>query len=448
VRFHIHRRTDSTFEFWLSECHPLFDGWSLHSTLAEVFNNYFALINGEPLPEAQPPSIAASDYVYLERLAMTSEKARDFWAEKLSGFKRIEIPKRAESSSQIEGSRIGLIYTPIPDQVAVGLRQLAAATAVPFKSVLLAAYMKVLSIISGQSDVLAGLVINGRPEGPDGDRVLGLFFNVVPFRLDLSQDTWGDLVRATFDAEQEMFAYRRYPLAAIQNSLGGHPLFDTLFNYLHFYVVRDTLLSGNLEILEGSRRWEETNFKLSIGFSSDIVTSRLTLVIRYDRTELAEQQVRDIINYFENVLRAMTEDADQSHEARCHLTPDERHRLAVEWNDSRREFLPCDSIHELFEAQVKRSPEAVALVYEGDQLTYRELNGRANQIAHHLMSIGVGPDSRVGILMSRSAQSVISMLGVIKAGGAYVPLGSEHPLERLTFMIRMQVCRRCWASND
>ena len=127
--------------------------------------------------------------------------------------------------------------------------------------------------------------------------------------------------------------------------------------------------------------------------------------------------------------------SEQQPDGEQRLTDIEKHKLLVEWNNTARDYPQDKCIHELFEATVERTPLSVAVVFEGEQLTYRELNARANQVAHYLQGLGVGPEVLVGICVERSLEMVVGVLGILKAGGAYVPLDPAYPSERLTFML-------------
>ncbi|MCA1614328.1 MAG: AMP-binding protein, partial [Acidobacteria bacterium] len=306
---------------------------------------------------------------------------------------------------------------------------------VPVKSVLLAAHLKVMSLVSGRADVLTGLVSNGRPEEIDGESVRGLFLNTLPFRLDLGAATWLELARNTFAAERELLPFRRYPLAALQEN-SREPLFETAFNYVHFHVLEGVLGAGRIEAADSTgHASEETSFTLDASFSLSPATSQLTLTLDCDATKLRDAQIEALGRYYRNVFDAVVADPSARHDARCLLDPEEQSLLAA-WNDTERDYDLSRCAHELFELQTERTPEAVAVVSGGARLTYGELNRSANRLAHYLRQAGVGPDNRVGILLERSSRMVVALLGVLKAGGAYVPLEADIPAERLSFMAR------------
>ncbi len=437
LRFHIHLRTEESFQFSLTESHPIFDGWSLNSTLAEIFTDYFALLKGQTLPPPSPMSVTFRDFVAMERLTLESEESRNFWEEELRDLNvtrlpRLPVPYRAPSKQRIREE-----YAVISPELSQGLHAVARSLKVPIKSVLLAAHQKVLSLLSGQRDVVTGLVTNGRPEALDGEQVRGMFLNTVPFRLHLPEGTWADLIRSTFESEWELLPHRRYPLLALQRKLGGQPLFEAQFNFVHFHVLEGVLRSGNVEVLREPRKraFEEAHFLLTAAFGLNVFSSQVNLMLQYDSTELSEQQVRAITGYYVATLQRITNDLAECHNAHTPIPLAERQRLLTGWNDTARAYSHNACLHELFEAQAERTPHNVAVTSDTGSLTYRELNEQANQLAHLLHSLGVAPDARVALLMERSVDLIVALLGILKAGCAYVPLDPDYPIERLQFML-------------
>jgi amino acid adenylation domain-containing protein len=436
LRFCIHRRTDESFQFTLTELHAILDGWSLLSTLAEVFQTHFALLRNEPLPEHKPFATSFRDFIALEQASLESEECRRFWQDSLSDATVTEITPWAAESSTTARKRLRDLGIPTPDDISEGLHRLAVNAAVPFKSVLLAAHMKVMSLVMGQSDVITGLVCNGRPEETDGELIRGLFLNVIPFRQRVEARNWTEFVRDTFNIERSLLPFRRYPLPAIQEQLNTPSFFETTFNYVHFHVLDGVLGRGDAQILhDKADGYEQTNFTLNAGFMSDILTSRVRLRIAVDPAKVSEPQGEAIRGYYERVLAAMARDTFGPLETEPFLDDAERHKVLVEWNDTARDFPHDKCFQELFEEQVKRTPDAEAVVFGEQALSYRELNRRANRLAHHLRSLGVGPETLVGISVERSIEMVVGLLGILKAGGAFVPLDPAYPRDRLAFMI-------------
>jgi amino acid adenylation domain-containing protein len=434
LRFCIHRRTEETFQFTLTECHAIFDGWSLQSTLAEIFQNYFALLRDESLPLQTPFATSFRDFVALEQATLQSETCRRFWHDRLSDATVTEIPRWPFESS-IGRKRARNLVVHLPDTVSEGLHRMAMTAAVPIKSVLLAAHLKVISMITGHSDIITGLVCNGRLEEPDGELIRGQFLNVLPFRQRLASQTWIEFVRATFEAERDMLPFRRYPLTAIQEQLNVTAFFETTFNYAHYHVLDGVLGSGDVRVIEQLEGYEETNFTLNAGFMTAVLNSRVLLSVAIDPEKLSELQAQAISSYYERVLSAIAHNVYGPLETEPFLDEAERRKVLIEWNDTERDFPSDKCFHQLFEEQVDRTPEAKAIVFGEQSMSYRELNHSANRLAHHLRALGVASETLVGISVERSLEMMVGILGILKAGGAFVPLDPSYPPRRLAFMI-------------
>jgi amino acid adenylation domain-containing protein len=435
LRFHVHRRSEETFQFSLTEHHAILDGWSVASMLTELFRLYISHFGKEIYPVQPLPTSKFRDFVALERKAIGSEEHRDYWVQKLSNSTISKIPRWPNSNQVATNRQVNVQEVTLTPEVSGGLRQLAQSASVTVKSVLLAAHLRVMSLLNGQSDIMTGLVSNGRPEDPDGERVLGLFLNTVPFCLKLPGGTWTDLVRDTFKAEQEILPFRRYPMAELQRVLGKQPLFETAFNFVHFHVYQGVLNLEDIQVLD-VKAFQKTNFTLIANFSQDPSSSQVRLHLEYEPTALCKDQIKAISGYYVRTLTAMASEPSGRYEDHSLLSMSEQQKLLVEWNNTSIEYPHSRCIHQLFEAQVEQTPEAVAVVYEDKQLTYRELNARANQLAHHLRSLGVEPEVLVGICVERSLEMVVGLLAILKAGGAYMPLDPAYPHERLAFILQ------------
>ena len=432
LRFFVHVRDDERFQFTLTECHAIQDGWSLHTTLAEVFEVYFKRLKGEEVEERGEERVKYRDFVAMEREALASEEQHRYWQNKLYGNTFTNMPRWPKSMRERAEDgrpRVRFREVPISIELSDGLKELARWSAVPVKSVVLAAHLKVMSLLSGHRDVLTGVVSNGRPEESGGERAIGLFLNTLPFRLRLPEGSWLDLVRATFDNEWELLPYRRYPMAALQTGRGREQLYETAFNFIHFHVVADMLTSGDVELL-GTKMVEATNWVLQSHFSLAIDRPVLGLRVEYDSDEWSEKQMEGVEHYFANVLAAMAADPTARHDRRDFLSTAERRRQLEEWAATETEYPRESTFAELFQQQVERSPDAVAVVSDEGSLTYEQLNRQANALAHALVDSGVGPESLVALLSERSTDFLIAMLASFKAGAAYLPLDPVHPVLR------------------
>jgi len=432
LRFHVHVRGADSIQFTVSE--PFFDGWSVASFCTELFERYFALLNGRPIPVEPLLSASYKDFVSREREALQSERCRSYWAATLADATASRFARRPFTQTAADVQEVARLEVPVSTEVSNGLKRLAQTTEVSLKSVLLAAHMKVLGLLMGQSDVTTGLLINGRPEKADGERILGAFLNTVPLRVELSGGTWADLARRAFEAENELLPFRRYPIQELQRVHSAEGLFNTVFNYTHFHVADRLRGVDGLEVI-GVDGTEQTYYALTAQFNVDNFSSRVELALDYRTIELGDEQAKEIAGYYSRVLAAMAAGPYARHEAACLLSDEERRRLLVELNDTRTAFPEDRCVQQLFEEQVERAPDTVAVRIGEEELSYRELNRRANRLARHLRELGVGPEAIVGIFAERSLETLVGLLAVLKAGGAYLPLDPRYPSERINFMI-------------
>lgn len=433
-RFHIIRRNAEEFQFMLVFHHAILDGWSAATLLTELFHRYLSLLHNPDTPPDPALTISFRDFVSLEKMTLESEQAQDYWNRVLSDTSISMLPRWPSSYRNESATRAQFKVVQVPEEVSAGLRELARSAAVPIKSVLLAAHMKVMGMLTGHLDVMTGLISNGRPEEADGDRVLGLFLNAVPFRQNLAEGNWVDLVRETFMRERELLAFRRYPLAELQRKNGGQPLFETNFNFMHYHVYERLRGIEDVDVID-YEGYEETNFTMMAQFSLDLASSDVRLGLNYHPKELPAEQVDAIASYYVNTLAAMAADPLQLHHNFNALSRDEQIRLLDEWNPRVTKDDGGHCITDLFVAQAQATPSEIA-VFSGDRvLTYEQLDQMSNKVANFLVSLGAKPEVTIAIYMERSAEMLVGLLGILKAGAAYVALDSTHPLERLAFVL-------------
>ncbi len=452
IRFHIHQLSDDVFQFTVTEHHAVLDGWSLNSMLNEIFTYYLSSLNQQSYTVNSQPYNALRDLVVWEREAIKSESHQKFWQNKLNNISNSLLPAGlsvgdAKKTSDLKPFKQ---LTTLSPEISKALQALARSLSVPLKSVLLAAHLKVLGMLYGEQNITTGLVCSVRPEITDADRALGVFLNTLPFPFQLHGGTWSDLILQVFDAECELMKFRFYPLAQIQHDYKRQVLFDAVFHYVHFYNVSELAQSQQFEVLDWID-YIQPNFELEIAFQLDIRSSEIRLLVSGNGSRLNEKKIYAISEYLIEVLSKISESPLERYDSQNFLTDVEQQQLLVYWNATKVDYPKDRFIHQLFEAQVEKTPDAVAVIFEEQSLTYAELNCKANQLAHYLQGYGVGPDVLVGICLERSLEMVISLLGILKAGGAYVPFDPGYPQDRLDFMLRdvgapivltQEACRR------
>jgi amino acid adenylation domain-containing protein len=429
-RVFVHRYSADSFYLTVSEHHAILDGWSSATLMTELCQHYMALA-GMPVPPLQPaPAISYAQFVALERQAQADEACRTYWEGRLADCEIAHLPRPDIAPEAGVHAHTARVVVPIAETVSASLKRLANETNTSVKCVLLAAHMKVLGMVTNQEDVLTGVVANGRVEAQDGDRTLGLFLNTMPCRLQLAEGTWRDLVSATAAHDQESLPYRRYPLADLQRSYGGQPLFETLFNYTHFHVYKDLLALEGLEVLD-ERFYVKITFTLRAQFSLDLNSGQVALHLDYDAATLTHAQVTAIGAHYAATLRAMAADPDALHHCFSAISSAERAHLLETWNATRQPRPEPDTVIDLFEARVRETPDATAAVFGGRVMTYLELDAAANRVANLLCAAGVTRGTMVGLWMERSCHALIAIWGVLKAGAAYVPIDLKSPDHRL-----------------
>jgi amino acid adenylation domain-containing protein len=429
LRLFVQVRDQNRFQFGLSFHHTILDGWSVASLQTELLIHYFSLLESrERVIEA--PRVMYRDYIAHERQALQSVASQEYWIGLLDGTSLPQSPKAGDARGNLKGHEVATYTVSLESEIGQGLERCAQQLDVHLKLLLLAAHVKVMSVVYGEQSVLTGLVSHGRLEEEDGERVLGLHLNSLPVRVEVRDGSWRTLVMRLQNLEATMLPHRHYPLAAIQTLIGRGQLFDTVFNFTRFHIYREIE-----EKVSDMRGFEQTNFSLVANFSQALRGPGVLLSISFDPAVFDRGQIERMGGYYRLALTKIIEDIDAHHHKESLLSEEERYELLVQFNRTSHTFSPAQLIHELFEEQVERTPEAVAVVCETQSLTYSQIDVRANQLARLLREKGVGPDKLVGICVERSVEMVVGLLGILKAGGAYVPLDPNHPTERLQYMV-------------
>ena len=427
-------RSEDSFQFGLSRHHAILDGWSAATLMTELVRDYGGRIGAFPASPVDEPRSTFRDFVAQESALLTGGEAKAYWHERLRGAGSITLPRNGEPDREV-GAPGGAdkLRLEVPVELATALGDIAREQRTSLKNVLLAAHVRVLALLGNTRDVLTGLVVNGRLEEADGERALGLFLNTVPFRVGLPGGSWRELVREVSRAELELLPFRRYPFARIQSATGLQ--LDILFNFVHFHVYEGVASLPGFELL-GTRSSEQTSFALLLNASQDPRSGALALELHFDTGTLDRDQVQRIAGYYRTVLQMLASEPDARYEQTLPLLDArERETLLHTFNATVADYPQDALIQGLFEAQVSRTPGAIAVQHADEVLTYAQLNARANRLARHLRARGVGAGQLVGICLDRGADLIVSLLAVLKSGAAYLPLDPAYPRERIGFML-------------
>ncbi|WP_428991063.1 amino acid adenylation domain-containing protein [Methylocapsa aurea] len=407
-----------------------------HTTLEVVVEEARAYLLGESERLLAP--LPFRDFVAQARLGVAREEHEAFFRSMLGDVSEPTAPFGLRDA-QGDGSGVEYARLALDPSVARRLRDRARALGVSPASLCHQAFVQLLARASGRDDVVFGTVLFGRMHGGAGaDRAVGLFINTLPLRVRLGVEGVAEAVRRTHERLTELLRHEHASLALAQRCSGvaaPAPLFSALLNYRHSPARQDTS-DGSALAWEGlASLYSESRNNYPLTMSVDDFRDGFQLVAQTQ----SPLDPKRICSYMNIALEGLVEALEHSPQTPARtidiLPQDERHRLLVEWNDTATDDPQDRLLHELFEAQAARDPEAVALVYEGAQLSYGELNERANRLAHHLRTLGVGPDVIVGLCVERSFEMIVALLGALKAGGAYLPIDPDYPKDRIAYMI-------------
>ncbi|HEU4556897.1 MAG TPA: amino acid adenylation domain-containing protein, partial [Longimicrobium sp.] len=384
-----------------------------------------------------PAPGAFRNYVARARLGVSREEHERFFRGMLED---VEEPTAPYGLLDVwgEGHGIGEARLAVAGDVGARLRRRARALGVSAASLCHVAWAQVLARVSGRSDVVFGTLLFGRMQGGEGaDRVMGPLINTLPVRIGVGEEGVEAAVRRTHAVLADLLRHEHASLALAQRCSGvaaPAPLFTSLLNYRYSGGRGRSLVGGPGWVgVRGIRAQERTNYPVAL--SVDDLGEEFSLVAQVAAPAEAEWVCRMMHTALERLVEALELSPGRSVGSIDVLPEAERRIVVEEWNRTEAEYPAGACIHELFEAQAARTPGAVAVRFEEESLTYAELNARANQLAHHLRGLGVGAEVRVGVLMERSLEMVVSLLAVLKAGGAYVPLDPGLPAERLAYML-------------
>ena len=436
MRLSLVRLGDQEHRLILSNHHVLFDGWSRQVLLNEIFASYDALSRHEPV--RVEPVRPYRDYIaWLRRQDLG--KAEAYWRGRLAGFEAptplgVDRPSAGPISDADRWAERN--YT---SPMELGrLEAFARRHKLTLNTLVQGAWALLLSRYGGSRDVVFGVTISGRPaELPEVDRMVGLFINTLPLRAAVPPEApvagWLQQLQAW---QTELIEYQYSPLVQVQRWSevpAGTPLFESILVFENYPSELPAAAAVTQAIrIEDVQPLERTNYPLTLIFGTG---RSLLLRLIYDTRRFDAATIERLVGHFETLLAGIVASPGGRLSELPLLGEAERHRLLVEWNDTAAEYPHDKCLHELFGAQAERTPDAVAVVFEEQQLTYAELERRANQLAHHLRGLGVGPEVVVGLCIERSLEMVVGLLGILKAGGAYLPLDPSYPQERLAYML-------------
>jgi amino acid adenylation domain-containing protein len=432
--------------------HIVSDGWSLGIFYRELSTLYEAFCDGVPAA-IEDLKFQYTDYAAWQKKWFSGDELENqllYWKRQLAGMSPLQSPTdRARPAIQTyRGARESLT---LPEALVRSLREMGRQERVSLFMILLAAFNALLHRYTGQDDIVVGSPIAGRNRSQI-EGLIGFFVNTLVLRTDLSGNpTFRELLGRVRAMALDAYEHQDTPFEKLvevlkpERDLSRTPLFQVFFNM--FSVKTSPLRLQGLTV-EPIKSFEpESKFDLTLYVREEDQEIKLALV--YNADLFYRETASRMLRHFQTLLEGVTANPEQLLSALPLLHDAEKRQLLVEWNNTKADYPNDKCVHEFFEEQVARTPHAVAVSFEGDWLTYHELNQRANRLARHLRNLGVGPEVVVGLCMERCLEMVVGMLGILKAGGAYVPLDPEYPQARLAYMVdqaevRLLVTKERW----
>jgi amino acid adenylation domain-containing protein len=440
VQFTLLKLSPYSYILLLKMHHIIYDGWSLSIFFGELSQLYEAFTQGLPSPLAELP-IQYADFAVWQRQWLTGEvldRQLNYWREQLAGLTPIlelstDYPRPPVQTFQGEVECFQL-----DRDLTQRLKQFSQESDATLFMTLLAAFLVLISRYSGQLDLVVGSPIANR-NSKSVEPLMGFFANTLAFRGNLSGNpSFREFHEQVRQTTLSAYAHQDLPFEMLveklqlDRDLSRNPLVQVLFS-LQNTPQSSSNLSGL--IIENMPLPLDVRARFDLEVNYWEIPGGLEGVWCYNSDLFDATTITRIGEHFQTLLQAIVANQEMRISELPLLSPAQRHQLLVEWNDTQVDYPHDLCIHELFAEQVERNPDAVAVAFEEQQLTYDELNCRANQLAHCLRSLGVGADVLVGICVERSLLMIVGLLGILKAGGAYVPLDPDYPQERLSFML-------------
>ncbi|HUZ39585.1 MAG TPA: amino acid adenylation domain-containing protein [Streptosporangiaceae bacterium] len=417
--------------------HLVIDGPSLAILFKELRTLYAAFLAGAPSPLPEP-ALQYADYALWQQEVRSSDEAKrgeEYWRRRLADAKSLDLPtdRPRPLSAELDGAHVAV---PVPAAVVEGLRRLAEREGVTLFTVLLTAFHTLLYRWSGQSDVSIGITADGRARGEVADAI-GHFINTIVVQAEVpGRGTFVELLGQVRARLLEALEYRHVPVENLvaglqpQRDFAVQPLFRVMFSYL----VDEPRDMDGLAVTQIEPDEHDVMFDLMF-FGSETAEGRFEIGFEYQAALFDRTTVERLAGYLVNLLAGLVEEPGARVDELPLMSAEQRHEVLDAWNGADTPFDADLCLHQLIERRVAAVPDATALIFGDRELTYRQLDERANALAWRLRELGVGPDDRVGVALPRSLDMVIANVAVLKAGGACVPIDPAYPGARRRLMI-------------
>ena len=418
--------------------HIITDGWSISILFRELTGCYAAFVKGEQ-PALAPLPLEYAEFAEWQRDHLSGEKLQreiDHWKEKLAGAQTVLDLPLDYARPPVAGWHGATDEITLDSAVLDRLKALANAESATVFMLALAAFQVLLWRYTEQESILVGTPVAARNE-IELENMVGLFVNTLIFRADFSANTtFRELIRQLREYTLDAYMHQDVPFEKLvetlvpQRSLDSQPLFQVMFTFQN--IPKQVFEIPGLSIKEIAFEAGIAKFDLSAELWDD---GELNCQFEY-RTDLFEPStIRRMLGHFANVMRAGIDDPDRPIAELPMMDQREQEQVLIEWNRTTADYPRDLTIHQAFEHQVDATPDNTALLFQGKRWSYQHLNCEANRLAHVLLNRGIGPGCLVGVLVERSPEMVIALLGVLKTGAAYVALDYAHPLDRIRLML-------------
>lgn len=413
--------------------HALVDGWSNASLMTELSHVYFALKQGIEY-KVEPLKASYRDYIVDQLKISNSIFIKEFWVNELDEYVKSPLPFNKNIGDQ---HGVTNFTYELPEQLINDMVNLSETGLASLKHLFLSAFSFLLKFTTGENDLTFGLVTNSRPELEDGDKIIGCFTNTVPFRVKIeSKRSVSDFASGIDSQAKKLKAFDKLSLIEImkvihEETTGANPIFDIIFNYVDFHIYETVHNSSEVSdgiIDEQPRGNTNTLFDFTV-CKSDRNKNKFIVNLNYRSGLYDQSEIDRLFNYYIRILKLIVYNGKEALSTSLLFTENEL-KTIFSINENKK-LVPENTIVEQFELQVQKSPDKLALGYRNEEYTYNELNAKANTLAAYLRAKhNIKPNDLVGIMATRSASTIIGILGILKAGGAYVPIGVDNPLER------------------
>lgn len=418
--------------------HIISDAWSV-SIFTHELSSFYKALTSEGAAEPPELPIQYSDFAKWQRNWLQGDALKEqlaYWTSQLEGAAKLNLPTD-HARPKLRTHRGGHLSFTLPADLADKLKKLSNTEGATLFMTLLAAFNVLLFRHTGEQDIVVGSPIAGRNR-IETEPLIGFFVNSLALRTDLSGNpTFRQLIGRVKEVAVSAYAHQDLPFEKLVEELNPArdvsqtPVFQVMFGLQN--APRAAADLHNLNVRRIPTEVRTAKFDLTLLLSD--TANGLSGWFEYNADLFEPSGIERLKNHFENLLASVTATPDAPIAALPLLGAQEQQQILVEWNNTETTYPREKCIQDLFEEQVRRTPDAVALVFNDQQLTYDALNKKANQLAHHLKKKGVGPEVIVGLALDRSVEMIVGLLAILKAGGAYLPLDPSYPRERLAFMI-------------